>query len=40
MKNDLKFNISEDDIQTLILQGFKDMSEYMKKLIIEEASDF
>lgn len=39
-KTELKFEISEDDIETLILQGFKDMSEYMKKIIIEEAADF
>ena len=39
-KTELKFQISEDDIETLILQGFKDMSEYMKKIIIEEAADF
>lgn len=39
-KNDIKLNLSEDDIETLILQGFKDMSEYMKKIINEEVTDF
>lgn len=35
----IKFNITEDDIQNLILQGFKDMCEYMKQFeinVIEE----
>ena len=39
-KNDVIFNISQDDIESLILQGFRDMSEYMKKIINEEVSDF
>jgi predicted acylesterase/phospholipase RssA len=38
-KNEVKFNISQDDIETLILQGFKDMSEYMKNTINEEVND-
>lgn len=37
-KKEMKFNISEDDIESLILQGFHDMSEYMKTFI-EEAID-
>jgi len=38
-KKELKFNISEDDIESLILQGFHDISEYMKSFN-EEVSDF
>jgi hypothetical protein len=37
-KKELKFNISEDDIETLILQGFHDISEYMK-IFNEEVID-
>lgn len=28
--NSIEFNITQDDIENLILQGFKDMTEYMK----------
>ena len=30
--NELVFNINETDIQNLILQGYKDISEYMKTI--------
>ena len=32
---DICFNIHEDDIENLILQGFKDISNYMKQFEIE-----
>jgi predicted acylesterase/phospholipase RssA len=38
-KEEIRFNISENDIETLILQGFHDMAEYIKSFN-EEAIDF
>ncbi len=35
-KNEIIFNISQDDIETLILQGFREMTEYMKQYNIEK----
>ncbi len=37
-KKEMKFVISEDDVESLILQGFRDISEYMKTFN-EEAID-
>jgi len=33
--DEIKFNISKDDIDNLTLQGFTDMSNYMKQFLIE-----
>ena len=33
--NEIKFNILKDDIDNLTLQGFTDMSNYMKQFLIE-----
>ena len=35
----ISFNIIDDDIQNLILQGFRDMSNYMKQFEINEVED-
>ena len=35
----ITFNIIDDDIQNLILQGFRDMSNYMKQFEINEVED-
>ena len=35
----IAFNIKDNDIQNLILQGFKDMSNYMKQFEINEVED-
>ena len=34
-ENEIKFNICKDDIDNLTLQGFTDMSNYMKQFLIE-----
>ena len=34
--DELRFNISRDDIDNLILQGFTDISNYMKQFLIEQ----
>jgi predicted acylesterase/phospholipase RssA len=37
--NSIEFNINENDIQNLILQGFTDITEYMKTFEINDDND-
>ena len=38
-KNELVFNINQIDIENLILQGFTDISEYMKTFEINDDNE-